>query len=181
MKKYFTLIGIAVIILILILSIFCLYFLDEDNKEEFKVTVINLTDERLVVIYDILSYTEEERKIEIAHGWLSPNDSSTVHFEIDKSVSIENFIIRVYNHTYYYYDEFEDDDVYLRWNGFSRYNVTENGIHDLYAIVIPAPSDINMTNLPYPKYFIGNTGLNPMDVIIVKMNDYVINRNLIFS
>jgi len=180
MNKKYALIGIVIIIFILFASLIY-YTLSDQKKNTFSVTVINLTDERLVIFLEFLDNFEEGREFDRSHTWLSTNESATFNFEYDKSASMDTLTIYAHNQTYYEVERFEDDDFYLRWNGLAEYNISEKGIQDLYALITPAPSDLNLSNLPYPKYFIGNTSLIPVDITIIRRDDELVNKVLDFS
>ena len=73
MNKKYALIGIVIIIFILFASLIY-YNLADQKKNTFSVTVINLTDERLVIFLEFLDNFKEGREFDRSHTWLSTKE-----------------------------------------------------------------------------------------------------------
>lgn len=176
MKNKLIFFGIAIVILILIGAI--IYLGPIDNEEEFRVTILNTFNEKMKVECYIKQNAEKGYPHTGRAINLEPNESYTFHFKYDKLFNVYDISIRAINYTYYTHPEMHkkyilpDSTEYgiYRYNGHANYYFSYGPVHDLIAVIIPAPCGLNLSNIQDDlKYNIEDTDLTPVDIIITKM------------
>lgn len=162
MEKKYAILGIIIIIILLIVAILYFGFF---NKEEFRVTILNTSDEEMQVECFIFQDSEHGSNFTMHTTSLEPDESYTFHFKYEKSFNVYKIVIRGVNYTYYSSTVGGGE----RWNGMSEYMFTDGEVHDLLAVIAPVPYGFNISNISDElKYNIENTNLDPMDITIVK-------------
>ena len=174
MEKKYVILGIIIIIILLIGTIVYFVFL---NNEEFRITILNTSDEEIQVECFIFQDSEHGYNFTMHTTSLKSNESYTFSFKYEKSFNVYKIAIRAINYTYYSNTVGSE-----RWNGMSTYMFLDGEVHDLLAVITPVPYGFNISNISNKlKYNIGNTNLTPMNITIVKMPEPTSTTTLDFS
>lgn len=164
MKRNLLIGGIIVIIILIVgISTYFMFF----NTEEFKVTLLNTSDEKMQIECFIFQNSKSGYNFTTHATYLAPDEVYTFQFTNDESFNIYKIAIRTINYTYY-----TNTAGSGRWNGASEYMFSGGEVHDLLAVITPVPYGFNISNISDgSKYNIGNTNLTPIDITIVKMTE----------
>lgn len=167
-SKKITTIFLLFTVIFLITYTYVSFFYTGDEKNECKISVVNLTDEKLTVEFFCEDLTKSNLNELYFGEILDPFESSVYFYSYDKDINVNKFIVRVTNRTYDISGDPNNEDSALRYNGANYLNFSDNEFKKIQIVITYANSTVNITGQPKSYHSIGNSGLNPMDIFIIK-------------